>query len=378
MFNIGFLGLGRLGLPIAAVLSQTHNVIGYDPAPSTHERLHDGHPWENDLTSYLGKITLQRTVPKNVDVYVVCVQTPHDERLDGTHPDDGRRAPFDLSYVRNALRLIGHDSPPVVLMSTVMPGDTRRLAAEVDSLTYSPAFPAMGTTIRDILDPEFILVGGDPAPVHQLWDPIVSVPYHVTNYETAELAKLAYNTAVGLKIALANTVGWISEQVGADGGQVMDVLSQAKRRIVSPAYLQPGLGDGGACHPRDQIAMSYLARQVGVYDLFADLIAHREAHSLWVADLAKESGLPVVILGAGYKANSPLTDGSPARLLANQTGWPIIGSDSDVTEPSCVVVGVAHDFYAYLELPEGSLVVDMFGHVTSNVDVVTPGRLPAD
>lgn len=383
--KLGFLGLGRLGLPIAAILSQHHEVIGYDPAPSTADRLVEGHPWEADLDNYLGKIKLSATPPTRVDAVIVAVQTPHHERLDGTWPDDGTREPFDLSYLESALRSVGPNGPPVVVMSTVLPGDCARLAPLVSKLVYAPAFPAMGTTVRDVLDPEFILVGHDgdkPYFISDLIAPIwpLSTTVVWTTWETAELAKVAYNTFIGMKLAATNTVGWLAEKVGADGGDVMTILRHAGRRIVSDAYMEPGLGDGGACHPRDAIAMSWLAREHGVYDLFGDLIAHREAHSEWIADtagkLATAHDLPVVILGAAYKANSTLTDGSPALLLANQTGWHVTENPDDITSHSVVVIGVPHDEYRELDLPPGSIVVDVWGHVANrdHLLIVRPGR----
>lgn len=382
--RVGFLGLGRLGLPIAAVLSQHHQVTGYDPDPSTASRLVVGHEWEEGLTEYLGKIGLAASLDAAIadaDVIVVCVQTPHDPWLDGTH-DTERREPFDLSYVEKCLQAIGHGRPPVVLMSTLLPGDCRHLSQFVDELIYSPAFPAMGTTVRDVREPEFVLVGHDGFPdglwlLSDLWNPVVSGRIHATTYETAELAKVAYNTAIGLKIALANTVGWLADETGGDGDKVMEILSQATRRIVSDAYMQPGLGDGGACHPRDQLAMSWLARKHGVYDLFGNLIDQRSEHSGWIADLAREEstarGLDVMILGAAYKRDSTLRDGSPALLMANQTGWHI--SEKPPETPHIVVIGVNHSDYDYLELPAGSVVIDPWGTVESNVTVIRPGRL---
>lgn len=370
--RIGFLGLGRLGLPIAAVLSQHHTVDGYDPDPETAARLVNGHPWEKDLSNYLGGIGLAATaegVVATADVVVVAVPTPHKPGLDGTHPTD-ERAPFDLSYVEAALRSVGH-GPPVVLLSTVLPGDCRRLAPLVSELVYSPQFIAMGTTIPDFTSPEFLLAGGtDTMWVHDIFDPVCDfdVCFH-ESWETIELAKMAYNTAIGAKLALANTVGWLADETGADGGKVMDVLSQATDRIVSPAYMRPGLGDGGACHPRDQVALSWLARKHGVYDFFSDIIDQRNAHSEWIASVVERYEGEPIILGAAYKPDSPLTDGSPALLLANQTGWEITENPDDC-HGRVVVIGCAHS--AYRDMDIDAVVIDPWGIVPG---AIHPGRL---
>lgn len=360
--HVSFLGLGRLGLPVAAVLSQHHQVTGYDPDPTTPYRLKHGHPWEPALTSLLGNIELAPG-PQAADVTVICVPTPHHPKLDGTWPDMGIREPFDLTYLEDALKSVR--GGPAIVMSTVLPGDCRRLSGLVDELIYAPAFPAMGTTVEDFTDPEFVLIGGPRSDAAvDLFQPVYDPDlFCLTDWETAELAKVAYNTAIGSKIALANTVGWLGAETGADGHQVMAILSRATRRIVSPAYMRPGLGDGGACHPRDQIAMSWLAQQHGVFDLFGALIAQREAHSEWVATQAQQasdrSGMDVVILGGEYKADSTLTDGSPAMLLHRQTGWPIVDT---IDHPAVVVIGVPHTRYSDLDLAE-CVVVDPWGFI---------------
>jgi UDPglucose 6-dehydrogenase len=88
------------------------------------------------------------------------------------------------------------------------------------------------------------------------------------------------------------------------------------------------MGDGGGCHPRDNIALSWLAREVGLsYDLFGALMECRERQTEWLADLMNEELLrgqsgfhiqpPAEVLGKAYKPNTALTVGSPSTLLAN-------------------------------------------------------------
>lgn len=377
---MGFLGLGRLGLPIAAVLSQHHEVTGYDPDPRTAERLVSGHPWEEGLSPYLGNIGLasRPEVLAQSDVIVLAVPTPHDPDLDGTHVT-AKRAPFDTKYVEQALKSV--HGPPIVVMSTLLPGDCRRLAPLASELIYCPQFIAMGSTVEDFLWPEFVMAGSDRFPSGGTWvtDILLSpvdpeAPRYNVSWETAELAKMAYNTAIGMKLALANTVGWLSDTVGADGGEVMRILGHAHKRITSAAYLSPGLGDGGACHPRDQLALSWLAKQNGVYDFFSAIIDQRSAHSEWIAEVTEEvmnessEYREPFILGAAYKANSSLIDGSPALLLANQTGWEIGEHLPD--EPRTVIIGVAHDEYATMNF-DGHVVIDPWGIVPG---AVHPGR----
>jgi UDPglucose 6-dehydrogenase len=143
----------------------------------------------------------------------------------------------------------------------------------------------------------------------------------VTTIRTAELTKVAYNTFIGLKIAFANTMMELCEKTGADVDDLVDALCLGTKRILSPAYMRGGMGDGGGCHPRDNIALSWLAREHSLsYDLFEALMLCREQQTAWLATHVHEEwlkGREVEILGKAYKPGTALTVGSPALLLAN-------------------------------------------------------------
>jgi len=75
-------------------------------------------------------------------------------------------------------------------------------------------------------------------------------------WDSAELAKVCYNTALTVKLAIANTVAMFCDALpGADCDEVMGAVKLATRRVCSPAYFLSGMGDGGSCHPRDNIAL---------------------------------------------------------------------------------------------------------------------------
>jgi UDPglucose 6-dehydrogenase len=183
---------------------------------------------------------------------------------------------------------------------------------------------------------------------------------------------------------------------GADCDEVYRVLSHATQRILSPAYLRGGMGDGGACHPRDLIAMSWLAEKVQLSaDVLGSLARAREAQTDWLArmvrDEARVTGLDVIILGKAYKAGSPLTDGSPALLLAHllrnaygiaSTQWdpyvdPAASFDSCVGQaPAVFVVATRHREFPHLRYPAESVVIDPWGYMPDHegVRVVRLGR----
>ena len=133
---------------------------------------------------------------------------------------------------------------------------------------------------------------------------------------------MAYNTFIGMKIAFANTMMEICHKTGADVDAVSDAMSLATERLISGRYLRGGMGDGGGCHPRDNIAMSWLAGELDLsYDFFDSLMKCREEQTMWLANLIKEELQgndhlnEVIILGQAFKEETNLTVGSPATLL---------------------------------------------------------------
>lgn len=325
--RIGFIGLGKLGLPTALAIEEAgHEVAGWDTSESVRAIIEDGWlPYQEERADRLLMASeLRLMIPERIrewaELIFVAVQTPHDPEYEGVTPLPRSRDDFDYSYLCDALKSVDEARAPVVVVSTVLPGTLGSLGAT--HVLYNPSFIAMGTTIPDFKNPEFVLIGSDGTPttsLREFYDTIHSRPIFVTDIKTAELTKMAYNTFIGLKIAFANTMMEICERIGADVDDVIDALSLAHRRLLSSAYMRGGMGDGGGCHPRDNIALSWLARELGLsYDLFGAMMECREAQSAWLADLVEESEGPVALHGKAYKPDTNLTVGSPARLLAWQ------------------------------------------------------------
>lgn len=332
--RVGWVGLGKLGLPIAEEVAKTHTVIGYDIRPVETERVQFAvHPSELD----------------GCDLVFVSVQTPHQPEFEGTMPLTDERADFDYSQLKRATLMLNAActaKPPLVVVSTVLPGTIEReiVPRYEGPVVYNPFFIAMGEEVQDFLSPEFVLLGSVPVRSPGEQEPTgldelitfyrsigVDARVLVTGYREAELAKMAYNTFIGLKLAFANTIGELCHHLGIDASAVMNVVRAGDKRIVSPAYLSPGMGDGGPCHPRDQLALSWLARHVGLsFDLFGAVMEQREAHASWLADVICDAATsytddvpeesngtrPVTILGRAFKPGTELETGSAALLLA--------------------------------------------------------------
>jgi UDPglucose 6-dehydrogenase len=336
--KVGFIGLGKLGLPVAlATEAAGHEVAGYDPSPVVAQiRETRVLPYvEADAQALLEQTKMQFMEPAELaewaDLIFVAVATPHQPQFEGVTRLTDERADFDYSQLSNALFSVADAKGQIVVISTVLPGTMENLGPLAEGVLYNPFFIAMGTTIPDFRNPEFVLVGTDgahPGILRDFYATIHDRPVFVTTIKTAELTKVAYNTFIGLKIAFANTMMELCEKTGADVDDLVDALSLADRRLMGPAYLRGGMGDGGGCHPRDNIALSWLAREVGLsYDLFGALMECREKQTEWLAELVVDGVVngagdahiaeSVEVLGKAYKPNTALTVGSPSTLLAN-------------------------------------------------------------
>lgn len=425
--KVGFVGCGKMGLPVAVSMSlRGLDVMGYDldlqrasksPKPEL-EAGPGGEPqgFNKCLEESSIRFGTLMEVVSHADLLFLAVQTPHDPQYEGTTLIPETRKDFDYSFLRRAVHDIvwrcRHRTKPLalVVMSTVLPGTMRRkimpLLTEQVRLVYNPSFIAMGTAMRDFLYPEFVLIG-----VEDQWaadklgvlygslfagpDCLTHPPLHFMSIESAELTKVAYNCYIGWKIAFANTIMEICHRIPeADCDSVIDALSDANRRLISSLYLRGGMGDGGHCHPRDLIAMGHLALQLKLsHDVYGDVMACREDQARWKADLvaleAGCTGLPVVLLGFSFKANTNLTAGSPALLVShilaeeyNQVVTLVDPFHDDrwracLDSPAVFLIACKHDVFQDVQFPAGSVVIDPHRYLVEQEAVVKVIKLGA-
>lgn len=398
--RVGMVGLGKLGLPVAyAMASRGLEVYGYDPHVSAPpEDVSHEHGLAETILAAEGRMRFCSDVAEVVaacEVVFVAVQTPHEREYEGITPLPDERKDFDYRYLEIAAAEIAaaawHQQKrlTVAVISTVLPGTMRKRILprlqEGVSLVYNPSFIAMGTTISDFLQPEFVLLGGDEQglveAVYREVFGAVDRPRHARmSIESAELTKVAYNTFIGLKLAFANTLLEVCEKTeGTDVDEVTGALKLAHRRLISPAYLDAGMGDGGSCHPRDNIALSWLARELELsFDIFEAAMLQRERQGEWLADrmeaLGAEHNLPLGILGFAYKPRSHLIAGSHPLFVASvlrRRGHPVDLHDpyaqQDAGPPmraQVFLVGCKHPEYAAMPLPEGSVVIDPWRYLS--------------
>lgn len=395
--NIGFLGLGKLGLPCALVVdNKGHNVFGYDIDPSVKTILDTKTlPYrENGSQELLDDHSIawsdMPTLVEKSDIIFVPIQTPHNDMYEGVTRLPDERVDFDYSYLKSGLRDLSNEidkfgvDKTVIIISTVLPGTIRReimpFLSEKVKLCYNPFFIAMGTTRRDFEHPEFVLFGKSDdiafEKACEFYQTIHDRPVYGCSIEEAEMIKVTYNTFITMKICLANLVMEVSHKLdNIDCDNVMKGLFMANDRLISTKYLLGGMGDGGGCHPRDNIALSWLAQRLNIsYDWYENLMICRERQTEWLADLIMEhkAGLDVMILGKCFKKETNLTVGSPSILLRNilsEKGvncemfdpW-VDGKHIDL-KPMLYFIGTNHDEFEEYNFPKGSIIIDPWRYI---------------
>jgi len=403
--KIGFQGIGKLGLPVAYTFaSKGHDVWGYDLSEEPYQHLATKeYPYQEEGLAELmlnNDVYPARSLEElvtNTDMIFVPIQTPHDPKYEGTDRLPKERVDFDYEHLINgikdlagvAYRLKKHID--LVIISTVIPGTIKRvvrpLLNEYTHLVYEPMFIAMGTVVADVLNPEFVLCGVDEEDVadrlEEFYETIHDKPVFRTDINTAEGIKVFYNTFISTKIALANLYGEMAQKMDMDVDDIYEALCLSTDRIISTKYLRAGVGDGGGCHPRDNIALSWVAREYNMsFDFFEAIMLARERHMEWLAHEAMDrtDGDHITILGRAFKPETEIETGSPAILLANileEHGISVTHvEDMEVLEDKVVVLGTEHQRYKELRFPEGTTVIDPFGIVgdQDGVEVIRIGR----
>ena len=412
------MGLGKLGLPVAlAVESKGHEVFGYDISEKTinnikKKKIDYKEIWVEDyLPNSKLKIVDVRNLVKNSEIIFVPIQTPHDPKYEGITRIPNERADFDYSYLKDGIKVLSTEiekqnkNTVVIIISTVLPGTIRReikpLLGKFTKLCYNPFFIAMGSTMRDFLNPEFVLFGIDDQYALNLgkkfYRTITNVKLFDTTIENAELIKVSYNTMISTKIAFVNNLMELCHKLpNTNIDEVTNAIKLANKRLISTAYLDGGMGDGGGCHPRDNIAMSYLSSKFNLsHNWFENIMKQRESQTDWLAELIiKESkGMPINILGKTFKSETNLTLGSPAILLKNIleekkincNHWdPYVDGNLDEyieqyewnRRPQLFFIATKHEFFTKFPFYKGSTVIDpwRYIHLPKNCKIILIGN----
>lgn len=389
--KIAIIGTGKLGAPCAnEMVKAGHAVVGFDIVKSP-------------IATFQQADTLEEAV-RGRELIFIAVPTPHAKEYGGELPS--MHLPpkdFDYSIVKGILTELNQyctKEQLVVLISTVLPGTTRREFIPLVKnykFIYNPYLIAMGSVSWDMVNPEMVIIGtetgeytGDAHTLINFYNTMMenSPRYVVGTWDEAECIKIFYNTFISTKISLMNMIQDVAEISGHINVDIVTkALAESTQRIVSPAYMKAGMGDAGACHPRDNIALRWLSDNLELgYDLFGAIMNSRELQAKRIAQklcrLAIEHTLPIFIHGKAYKPGVPYTDGSYSLLIGhyiNQLHHAVtyIDPETEIYNPASVkgVILMAHHapttyshshvigsesqkFYCTFE--HGSIILDMW------------------
>jgi len=325
---IGFIGLGKLGMPCAeATADKGYHVNGYDVLPKQSTKI--------DI-----KDSIQEVVEQS-DIILVATPTPHEEGYDGRTPTS-HLPPKDFNYdsVKEVLTECNkyvRQEQTLALISTVLPGTIRRELAPLvtnTKLIYNPYLIAMGSVGWDMMNPEMIIIGtmkGVQVTATRAQSLLNFYTMVCDNkpriefgtWEEAEAIKIFYNTFISSKIAFVNMIQDVAQQLGNINVDVVTkALAKSTMRINSTRYMRAGMGDGGACHPRDNIALRWLAKELNIgYDPFESIMYTRERQAENMALAILKHGKNIHFTSDTYKPNTTLIDGSYSLLVQHWIVW---------------------------------------------------------
>ncbi len=355
--NVSIIGLGKLGASmVAGMSSRGLNVIGVDINQQAVDAVNAGKApvQETNLGEMIAenKERIRATLSTDEavmesDISFVIVPTPSDER-----------GAFSLQYASYAFKSLGQALKKkngyhvIVLTSTVLPGATRhgllpilekesgKKCGKDFGLCYNPEFIALGSVIRDFLNPDFYLLGEFDERSGNLLEQVHNqvsqneAPVKRMSLENAELAKVAVNSYVTMKISYANMLADFCEHMpGGDVDVVSDALGMDKR--IGRKYLTGGFGFGGPCFPRDNVALNFMGGAMGVDTRLLEINDNynRNLSKKYVEKLEGHlaKGASVAVLGLAYKPLSHVIEESPGVYLCKAlsgAGYRVIGHDN--------------------------------------------------
>ena len=341
--NISVIGLGKLGAAmVAAFASRGFRVIGLDQKSVPVQKLQNGIApvLETDLQKFIRankkRISATEDYTRailNSEITFVVVPTPSEIR-----------GGFSTKYVKAAAQRIGEALRKktafhlISLTSTVLPGSTEndlipvlekhsgKKCGRKFAVTYNPEFIALGSVIKNLLHPDFTLIGESDKKTGDILESFYDDLYgHKTsikrmNIVNAEIAKIALNTYVTTKISYANMLAELCEKIpGANVDTVTDAIGTDTR--IGTKYLKGAMGYAGPCFPRDNRAFSYAARKFGTRLLLAeatDTINKRQVKRIvTLIERHLEKNGKVGILGLAYKPDTNVVDESQGVAIAS-------------------------------------------------------------
>ena len=225
--------------------------------------------------------------------------------------------------------------------------DSEKHASRTFSVLSSPEFLAEGTAIKDLENPDRVLIGGEDENaikqlsfLYQRWIPENKI--FITNLWSSELSKLTANAFLAQRISSINAISSLCEPTGADITEVSKAIGADSR--IGEKFLNAGPGFGGSCFQKDVLNMIYLCRYYGlveVADYWEQVILLNEWQKKRISKLIIEtffgtvSSKKLTLLGFAFKSNTNDTRESPAITIAKdllENGADLCIHDPQVSE----------------------------------------------
>jgi len=191
----------------------------------------------------------------------------------------------------------------------------------------NPEFLAEGSAIKDLLNPDRVLIGGENddainslVDIYQSWVPKEKIL--ITNVWSSELAKLTANAFLAQRISSINSIGALCEATGADVREVARAIGSDSR--IGSKFLDSSPGFGGSCFKKDILNLVYLSRHYGLFevaDFWESVVNLNTWHQHRISRLITKklfgtvTGKKICILGFAFKANTNDTRESSAICI---------------------------------------------------------------
>ncbi len=327
---LGVFGAGWVGLVTGACFAERgHEVVVRDVVPEKIDALRAGRvPFhEPGLAELLERNSERLTFTLDVDelkadtrIFFSCVDTPPTVSGDA-----------DLSYVWSVIDDLGDPGEATLVMKSTVPvGTGEKIRATLDQrglervgYAANPEFLSEGRAVEDFVHPDRIVIGsfdqlsGDR--VAALYDGF-EAPVVRTSVASAEMIKLAANAFLATRISFINEIANVSEAVGANVDEVAYGMGLDRR--IGTSYLNPGIGYGGSCFPKDVSFLKLLAGNSGYhFQLVSAVIEVNDLQKRRVVTklqqrLGNLRGKTIALLGLAFKPNTDDMREAPSLVLA--------------------------------------------------------------
>jgi UDPglucose 6-dehydrogenase len=328
--NIGVVGVGKVGLPLALVMAKHFEVKAVDASSRVVNQIKNlGHFTEKNVNKYLEQyddnfeVSTDFGLLRNCNVIFVVVGT----QTEGYSPKNVK------SVLKEMAPYLTDSNQVLVVVSTVNPTDMKseiipllsrlHVESKIKGICYNPAMIALGDVIEGFEHPDYILIGESNRDagkkLENVWKKVVSngTPIIRSSIINIETAKFVLNLALVNKISFINTVTEFCEKVGADIDRIAEIL-KLDPRIAGKKMFKGGLGFGGPCFPRDVVAFMRVSEKFGASPYLCDAIqrVNQEQISRSIQLVESLHKRRISILGITYKPNTSVTVESQALEIA--------------------------------------------------------------